>query len=81
MDEYFLNSNIKEKTVYYGELSEDQIQIIINVLEKNKIISILKYEILNNNEKYNNKYEERGYTYEIEEADTLLEKLLQLLFG
>ena len=67
LDEYLLKSSIKEKTVYYGELPEDQIQIIINVLEKNKIISILKYEILNNNEKYNNKYEERGYNYEIEE--------------
>ena len=69
-DKHFLNSDIKEKTVYYQELPEDQIQIIIKLLEKNKIISILKYEILNNSEKYNYKYKERGYTYETAEEES-----------
>ena len=68
-DSIFKNSNIKEKTVYYGELTEEQIQIILNVLDNNKIISVLKYEILDNNEKYNIKYKERGYSYEIDEEN------------
>ena len=37
------------------------------ILENNKLIPILKYEVLNNSEKYNNKYKKRGYSYEIED--------------
>ena len=42
--------------------------MILMILEKNKLISILKYEILNNSGKYNNKYKERGFTYETEDG-------------
>ena len=66
-DVIFLNSDKKEKRVSYGELPEDQMKIILMVLEKNKIIINLKYEILSNSDQYNNKYKDRGYTYEVDE--------------
>jgi hypothetical protein len=64
-DVIFLNSDKKEKFVSYGELPEDQIKIILMVLEKNKIILKIKYEILSNSDQYNDKFKDRGYTYEV----------------
>ena len=66
-DVIFLNSDKKEKFVSYGELPEDQIKIILMVLEKNKIILKIKYEILSNSDHYNNKFKDRGYTYEVDD--------------
>ena len=66
-DVIFLNSDKKEKVVSYGELPEDQMKIILMVLEKNKIIINIKYEILSNSDQYNSKYKDRGYTYEVDE--------------
>ena len=37
------------------------------VLEKNKIILKIKYEILSNSDQYNNKFKDRGYTYEVDD--------------
>ena len=66
-DVIFLNSDKKEKFVSYGELPEDQIKIILMVLEKNKIILKIKYEILSNSDQYNDKFKDRGYTYEVDD--------------
>ena len=66
-DVIFLNSDKKEKFVSYGELPEDQIKIILMVLEKNKIIIKIKYEILSNSDQYNDKFKDRGYTYEVDD--------------
>ena len=65
-DVIFLNTNIKEKFVSYGELPDDQIKIILMILEKNKVIIKLQYEILKNPDQYNNKYKDRGYTVEVD---------------
>ena len=66
-DVIFLNSDKKEKFVSYGELPEDQIKIILMVLEKNKIILKIKYEILSNSDQYNDKFKDTGYTYEVDD--------------
>ena len=66
-DVIFLNSDQKEKFVSYGELPDDQMKIILMVLENNKIIINVKYEILSDSDQYNNKYKDRGYTYEVDE--------------
>ena len=57
----------KKKTIFYDEIPDTQTDMIIMILENNKLIPILKYEVLNNSEKYNNKYKKRGYSYEIED--------------
>ena len=62
----FTNSDIKTKSIFYDEFPEGQTDMImiIKILENNKLISILEYEILDNSEKYNNKYKKRGYNLE-----------------
>ena len=59
-DEIFKDSNVKEKSITDGEISGDQLNIIINVLEHNKIISKLEYEIINDSKINNIKYKKRA---------------------
>ena len=66
-DSIFTKSDIKKQYIFYDEFPEDQTDMIIRILENNNLISILKYEILNNSEKFNKKYKKMGYTYEIED--------------
>ena len=70
-DEIFKDSNVKEKSITDGEISGDQLNIIINVLEHNKIISKLEYEILNDSKINNIKYKKKGYIYEIENESVI----------
>ena len=70
-DEIFENSDVKEKSVVDGDITEEQVKIILNVLEHNKISSNLEYEILGNTGKYNSKFKKRGYTYEIEDESVI----------
>ena len=70
-DEIFENSDVKEKSVVNGDITEEQIKIILNVLDHNKISSNLEYEILGNTGKYNMKFKKRGYTYEIEDESVI----------
>ena len=67
-DSYFQNDNIKKIAVYYEQLPEEEVDMILMILEKNQLISILNYEILNNSENYNNKYKRRGFSSEIEKT-------------
>ena len=70
-DEIFKDSDVTEKSVIDGEITGDQLNIILNVLEHNKIISKLDYEILNDSKINNKKYKKRGYIYEIEDESVI----------
>ena len=70
-EEIFKDSDVKEKAAIDGELTADQINIILNVLEHNKILSKLEYEILNDSKINNRKYGKRGYIYEVEDESVL----------
>ena len=66
-EEIFKNSNLKEKSIYDGEiLTNEQIDIIFKILENNNIISKLEYKIINNLSSYNQKYSQKGFSYETE---------------
>ena len=70
-DEIFQDSENKEKSVEDGDLTKEQVKMILDVLERNKITSNLEYEILENASKYNMKFKKRGYTYEIEDESII----------
>ena len=65
-DEIFVDSKVKELNAIEGELADEQLEIILNVLKKNKIIIILEYKIINNLGQYNGIFRRRGYLYKIE---------------
>ena len=65
-DEIFIDSKVKELNAIEGELADEQLEIILNVLKKNKIIIILEYKIINNLGQYNGIFRRRGYLYKIE---------------
>ena len=65
-DELFKNSEAKVKGVIDKMLTPTQIKIISDVLEKNKILIKLEYEIINGLSQHNQKYNKRGYYYEVE---------------
>lgn len=65
-DEIFIDSKVKELNAIEGELADEQLEIILNVLKKNKIIIILEYKIINNLGQYNGIFRRRGYLYNIE---------------
>ena len=71
-DEIFQDSDVKEKTFRNGELTSSQKKVIFNILDKNKIISVLDYEIIKNTDVYKMKYEKRGYIYEIEDDESVI---------
>ena len=71
-DEIFQESDAKEKTFRNGELTSSQKKVIFNILDKNKIISVLDYEIIKNTNVYKMKYEKRGYIYEIEDDKSVI---------
>ena len=71
-DEIFQDSDVKEKTFRNGELTSSQKKVIFNILDKNKIISVLDYEIIKNTNVYKMKYEKRGYIYEIEDDKSVV---------
>ena len=64
-DEIFKDSDVKEKSLIDEEIAEEQLKIILNVLEHNKIFYKLEYEILNDSKTKNIKYKKSGYIYEI----------------
>ena len=70
-DKIFQDSENKEKSVEDGDLTKEQVKMILDVLERNKITSNLEYEILENASKYNMKFKKRGYTYEIEDESII----------
>ena len=64
-EEIFKNSNLNEKSIYDGELlTNEQKDIIFKILENNNIISKLEYKIINNLSCYNQKYSQKGFSYE-----------------
>ena len=64
-EEIFKNSNLNEKSIYDGELlTNEQKDIIFKILESNNIISKLEYKIINNLSSYNQKYSQKGFSYE-----------------
>ena len=65
-DEIFIDSKVKELNAIEGELADEQLEIILNVLKKNKIIIVLEYKIINNLGQYNGIFRRRGYLYKIE---------------
>ena len=70
-DDVFKDSNVKEKSITDGDITVDQIKIILDILERNEITSNLKYEILGNIGKYNMNFKKRGYIYEIEDESVI----------
>jgi len=71
-DEIFQDSDVIEKTFRNGELNSSQKKVIFSVLDRNKIISVLDYEIIKNTNDYKKKYEKRGYIYEIEDDESVI---------
>ena len=65
-DEIFIDSKVKELNAIEGELADEQLEIILNVLKKYKIIIVLEYKIINNLGQYNGIFRRRGYLYKIE---------------
>ena len=55
-DEIFKDSDVKKISVIDEKLTEEQLKIILNVLEHNKIFYKLEYEILNDSKIKNIKY-------------------------
>ena len=68
-DEIFKDSDDKEKSIIDEDITEVQLKKILNILEHNKIIAILEYEILDsiNDEKLTKK----GYIYEMEDESVI----------
>jgi len=62
----------KEKIVNYEELTPKQNEIIINVLERNKILYNFVYTINDELSQYNKEYEKRGYYYEEENDEAII---------
>ena len=65
-DELFKDSNKKERSVFDDQLSARQFRIISNIFQRNNILNILEYKIINNLNQYNKEYKERGYIFEEE---------------
>ena len=63
-DEIFNNTYSKEKSLHIEEITDDQYEIINNVLERNNIIVKLDYEIIDDLDDGNSKYAKRGIYYE-----------------
>ena len=70
-DEIFKDSDVKEKSLIDEEIAEEQLKIILNVLEHNKIFYKLEYEILNDSKIKNIKYKKSGYIYEIKDESVI----------
>ena len=68
-EEIFKNSDDKEKSVTDGDITEEQMKKILNVLDHNKIMTILEYEILENGE--DKKLTKKGYIYEMEDESAI----------
>ena len=65
------NKDEKEKTVNDENLTEEQLEIILEILEKYANISQLKYEIIKDEDNFNSTYSERGYSYVINSETTI----------
>ena len=69
-EEIFIDKKTKEKTVNDINLTEAQLKIILDFLEKYAGFVKLKYEIIKDEDEdhryYNDTYSERGYSYEIQ---------------
>ena len=63
-DKIFMDSEIKLKRVVVQELSDKQIEIISDLLERNHILNRLEYEIINGLSQHDKKYTSRGVYYE-----------------
>lgn len=70
-DDIFINYEIKEINFVDDELTEEQKKIILKILKNNKIISILEYEIIEDDNNYNGLYRKRGYLYNSKEDSVI----------
>ena len=74
-DEIFKNSKEKEKRINDENLTEDQSDIVLDILEKYANVTRLEYEIIKekdeNKRYFNSTYSERGYSY-IWENETVI---------
>ena len=68
-EEIFKDSDDKEKSVIDGDITEEQMKKILNVLDHNKIMTILEYEILESGE--DKKLTKKGYIYEMEDESAI----------
>ena len=68
-EEIFKNSDDKEKSVTDGDITEEQMKKILNVLDHNKIMTILEYEILESGE--DKKLTKKSYIYEMEDESAI----------
>ena len=68
-EEIFKDSDGKEKSVIDGDITEEQMKKILNVLDHNKIMTILEYEILESGE--DKKLTKKGYIYEMEDESAI----------
>ena len=69
-DNIFEDSDSREKSIVAEDLTFELKLIILNIIEKIKNSYTLEYEILNNH-LYNNKYKNKGYTYEMEDESVI----------
>ena len=70
-DSIFVKSNVKEKAIFEEDLTEEELELILNILEKYLNISILKYTINNRLDSYKIEYKDRGYYYK-KENDSII---------
>ena len=68
-EEIFKDSDGKEKSVIDGDITEEQMKKILNVLDHNKIMTILEYEIFESRE--DKKLTKKGYIYEMEDESAI----------
>ena len=68
-DEIFEDSEDKEKSIADGDISEEQIKIILDVLGHNKVMIMLEYEILESGQ--SDQFKKKGYIYEMEDESVV----------
>ena len=70
-NELFKDSDTKLKNIVHSKSPEEEIDVILDVLENNKIITNLEYKVINNLGEYNSIYRKRGYLYNIEDDSVI----------
>ena len=68
-DDIFEDSDDKEKSIADGDISEEQIKIILDVLGHNKVMIMLEYEILESGQ--SDQFKKKGYIYEMEDESVV----------
>ncbi len=68
----FSNSEEKEKTIYSDKLSNDEYQVLLDIIGEKDIRNTEKYKIIDTVDNYDSEYVDRGYHVEEEEDGNYL---------